>query len=421
LPAEALAKEGVNFALFAPLRLRIFRNYNTMKEVYIVSAVRTPIGSFGGSLSSLTAIQLGAIAFKAAVAKAGIDPKLVQEVFVGNVIASGLGQAPATQVAAGAGLGFEIPCTLVNKVCASGMKAVMLGAQSIMLGQQDVVLTGGMESMSNIPYYLAKARTGYKFGNGELLDGLTYDGLTDIYNQVAMGVCADNTAKEMNISRQDQDNYAINSYKRSAAAWSAGKFKDEVVPVEIVDRKGNKTIFGEDEEYKNVNFDKIPSLKPAFTKDGTVTAANASTLNDGASSILLVSKEKAEALGLKPIAKILGFADAAQDPMWFTTTPTIAIPKAMKNAGVDKKDVGYYEINEAFSAVALANSQNLGLDIGKVNVNGGGVALGHPLGSSGSRILTTLINVLKQNNAGIGVAGICNGGGGASAIVIENV
>jgi len=392
-----------------------------MKEVYIVSAVRTPIGSFGGSLSSLTAVQLGAIAFKAAVQKAGIDPKLVQEVFVGNVIASGLGQAPATQVAAGAGLGFEIPCTLVNKVCASGMKAVMLGAQSIMLGQQDVVLTGGMESMSNIPYYLAKARTGYKFGNGELLDGLTYDGLTDIYNQVAMGVCADNTAKEMNISRQEQDNYAINSYKRSASAWSAGKFKDEVVPVEIVDRKGNKTVFAEDEEYKNVNFDKIPSLKPAFTKDGTVTAANASTLNDGASALLLVSKEKAEALGLKPIAKILGFADAAQDPMWFTTTPTIAIPKAMKNAGVDKKDVGYYEINEAFSAVALANSKNLNLDIDKVNVNGGGVALGHPLGSSGSRIMTTLINVLKQNNASIGVAGICNGGGGASAIVIENV
>jgi len=392
-----------------------------MKEVYIVSAVRTPIGSFGGSLSSLTAIQLGAIAFKAAVEKAGIDPKLVQEVFVGNVIASGLGQAPATQVAAGAGLGFEIPCTLVNKVCASGMKAVMLGAQSIMLGQQDVVLTGGMESMSNIPYYLAKARTGYKFGNGELLDGLTYDGLTDIYNQVAMGVCADNTAKEMNISRQDQDNYAVSSYKRSASAWSAGKFKDEVVPVEIVDRKGNKTIFAEDEEYKNVNFDKIPGLKPAFTKDGTVTAANASTLNDGASSILLVSKEKAQALGLKPLAKILGFADAAQDPMWFTTTPSIAIPKAMKNAGVDKKDVGYYEINEAFSAVALANNQKLGLDNDKVNVNGGAVALGHPLGSSGSRIVTTLINVLKQNKAGIGVAGICNGGGGASAIVIENV
>ena len=392
-----------------------------MKEVYIVSAVRTPIGSFGGSLSSLTAVQLGAIAFKAAVEKAGIDPKLVQEVFVGNVIASGLGQAPATQVAAGAGLGFEIPCTLVNKVCASGMKAVMLGAQSIMLGQQDVVLTGGMESMSNIPYYLAKARTGYKFGNGELLDGLTYDGLTDIYNQVAMGVCADNTAKEMNISRQDQDNYAVSSYKRSASAWSAGKFKDEVVPVEIVDRKGNKTIFAEDEEYKNVNFDKIPGLKPAFTKDGTVTAANASTLNDGASSILLVSKEKAQALGLKPLAKILGFADAAQDPMWFTTTPSIAIPKAMKNAGVDKKDVGYYEINEAFSAVALANNQKLGLDNDKVNVNGGAVALGHPLGSSGSRIVTTLINVLKQNKAGIGVAGICNGGGGASAIVIENV
>jgi len=392
-----------------------------MKEVYIVSAVRTPIGSFGGSLSSLTAIQLGAIAFKAAVEKAGIDPKLVQELFVGNVIASGLGQAPATQVAAGAGLGFEIPCTLVNKVCASGMKAVMLGAQSIMLGQQDVVLTGGMESMSNIPYYLAKARTGYKFGNGELLDGLTYDGLTDIYNQIAMGVCADNTAKEMNISRQDQDNYAVSSYKRSASAWSAGKFKDEVVPVEIVDRKGNKTIFAEDEEYKNVHFDKIPGLKPAFTKDGTVTAANASTLNDGASSILLVSKEKAQALGLKPLAKILGFADAAQDPMWFTTTPSIAIPKAIKNAGVDKKDVSYYEINEAFSAVALANNQKLGLDNDKVNVNGGAVALGHPLGSSGSRIVTTLINVLKQNKASIGVAGICNGGGGASAIVIENV
>ncbi|MBL0743751.1 acetyl-CoA C-acyltransferase [Chryseolinea lacunae] len=392
-----------------------------MKEVYIVSAVRTPIGSFGGSLSSLTAVKLGAIAFKAAVAKAGIDPKLVQEVLVGNVVSAGLGQAPATQVAAGAGLGFEIPCTLVNKVCASGMKAVMLGAQSIMLGHQDVVLAGGMESMSNIPYYLTKARTGYKFGNGELIDGLSFDGLTDVYNQCAMGVCADNTAKEMNISRQDQDAYAIDSYKRSAAAWAAGKFKDEVVPVEITDRKGTVTLFAEDEEYKNVNFDKIPGLKPAFSKDGTVTAANASTLNDGASAILLVSKEKAEALGLKPLAKIRGFADAAQDPMWFTTTPSIAIPKAMKLAGVDKKDVGYYEINEAFSAVALANNSKLGIDVSKVNVNGGAVALGHPLGASGARIMTTLINVLKQNNASIGVAGICNGGGGASAIVIENV
>lgn len=392
-----------------------------MKEVYIISAVRTPIGSIGGGLASLTAIQLGSIAMKGALQKAGIDPKQVQEVYIGNVLSAGLGQAPATQVAAGAGLGFEIPCTLVNKVCASGMKAVMLGAQSIMLGHNDVVVAGGMESMSNVPYYLTKARYGYKYGNGELLDGLQYDGLTDIYNQCAMGVCADNTAREMNISRQDQDNFAISSYKRSAAAWTGGKFRDEIIPVEIRDKKGNVTLFGEDEEYKNVNFDKIPTLKPVFSKDGTVTAANASTLNDGASALVLMSKEKAEALGLKPLAKIRGFADAAQDPMWFTTTPSIAIPKAIKNAGVDKKDVAYYEINEAFSAVALANNIKLGLDPEKVNVNGGAVALGHPLGSSGSRIITTLINVLKQNKAGIGVAGICNGGGGASAIVIENV
>lgn len=392
-----------------------------MKEVYIISAVRTPIGSFGGSLSALTAVELGAVAFKGALQKAGVDPKLVQEVFVGNVIAAGLKQAPATQVAVGAGLGYNIPCTLINKVCASGMKAVMVGAQSIMLGQNDVVLAGGMESMSNIPYYLLKARTGYKFGNGELIDGLTYDGLTDVYNHCAMGVCADNTAKEMNISRQDQDNYAINSYKRSAAAWAAGKFKDEIVGVELTDKKGNKTLFAEDEEYKNVNFEKVPSLKPVFTKDGTVTAANASTLNDGASALLLMSKEKANELGLKPIAKIRGFADAAQDPMWFTTAPALAIPKAMKMAGVTPKDVSYYEINEAFSAVAIANNLKLELDPEKVNVNGGAVALGHPLGSSGSRITTTLINILKQNKAGIGVAGICNGGGGASAIVIENL
>jgi acetyl-CoA C-acetyltransferase len=392
-----------------------------MKEVYIVSAVRTPIGSFGGSLSSLTAVQLGSIAFKGAIEKAGVDPKLIQEVFVGNVIAAGLQQAPATQVAVGADLGYNIPCTLINKVCASGMKAVMVGAQSIMLGQNDVVVAGGMESMSNIPYYLLKARTGYKFGNGELIDGLTYDGLTDVYNHCAMGVCADNTAKEMNISRQDQDHYAINSYKRSAAAWAAGKFKDEIVGVELIDRKGNKTMFAEDEEYKNVNFDKVPSLKAVFTKDGTVTAANASTLNDGASALVLMSKEKATELGLKPIAKILGFADAAQDPMWFTTAPSLAIPKALKHAGVSAKDVAYYEINEAFSAVAIANNIKLNLDPEKVNVNGGAVALGHPLGSSGSRIMGTLINVLKQNNAGIGVAGICNGGGGASAIVLENL
>ena len=392
-----------------------------MKEVYIISAVRTPIGSFGGGLSGVTATILGGIAFKAAVEKAGVEGKHVQELFVGNVISAGLGQAPATQVAANAGLGFEIPCTLVNKVCASGMKAVMLGAQSIMLGQNDVVLAGGMESMSNIPYYLMKARTGYKYGHGELLDGLQYDGLTDIYNHCAMGVCADNTAKEMNISRKDQDEYAISSYKRSAAAWTSGKFKDEIVPVEITDRKGNISLFSEDEEYKNVNFEKIPTLKPTFTKDGTVTAANASTLNDGASALLIMSKEKADDLGVKPIAKILGFADAAQEPMWFTTTPSLAIPKAMKHAGVEKGDVKFYEINEAFSAVALANNLKLGLDITNVNVNGGAVALGHPLGSSGSRIVTTLINVLNQNKASIGVAGICNGGGGASAMVIEKL
>jgi acetyl-CoA C-acetyltransferase len=392
-----------------------------MKETYIISAVRTPIGSFGGGLSSLTATTLGGVAFKAALEKAGIEGKHVQEILVGNVIAAGLGQAPATQVAANAGLGFDIPCTLVNKVCASGMKAVMIGAQSIMLGYNDVVLAGGMESMSNIPYYLMKARTGYKYGHGELLDGLQYDGLTDIYNHCAMGVCADNTAKEMNISRKDQDDYAIASYKRSAASWVSGKFKDEVVPVEITDRKGNTTMMVEDEEFKNVNFEKLPSLKPTFTKEGTVTAANASTLNDGASALLLMSKEKAQELGVKPIAKILGFADAAQDPMWFTTTPSLAIPKAMKHAGIDKKDVGYYEINEAFAAVALANNIKLGLDFDRVNVNGGAVALGHPLGSSGSRIITTLVNVLKQNNASIGVAGICNGGGGASAIVIEKL
>jgi acetyl-CoA C-acetyltransferase len=392
-----------------------------MKEVYIVSAVRTPIGSFGGSLASQTAVQLGATAVKGALKKINLDAKQIQEVFFGNVISGGLQQAPATQVAVAAGLGYEIPCTLVNKVCASGMKAIMLGAQSIMLGHNDVVLTGGMESMSNIPYYLMKARYGFKYGNGEVLDGLTYDGLTDVYNRCAMGVCADNTAKEMSITRQEQDAYAINSYKRSAAAWAAGKFKDEIVPVEIVGKKGDVTLFAEDEEYKNVNFDKIPGLKPVFTKEGTVTAANASTINDGAAAVILMSKEKAKELGLTPIAKILGFADAAQDPMWFTTTPALAIPKAMKMAGVDKKDVGYYEINEAFSAVALANNKLLSLDPEKVNIYGGAVSLGHPLGASGARITITLANVLKQNNATIGVAGICNGGGGASAIVIERM
>jgi acetyl-CoA C-acetyltransferase len=392
-----------------------------MKEVYIVAAVRTPIGSFGGSLSSLTAVQLGAIAVKGAMQKINLDPKQVQEVFFGNVISSGLQQAPATQVAVAAGLGYDVPCTLVNKVCASGMKAIMLGAQSIMLGQNDVVVTGGMESMSNIPYYLMKARYGFKYGNGEVLDGLTYDGLTDVYNRCAMGVCADNTAKEMKITRQEQDAYAINSYKRSAAAWAAGKFKDEIIPVEITGKKGDVTLFSEDEEYRNVNFDKIPGLKPVFTKEGTVTAANASTINDGAAAVILMSKEKAKELGITPIAKIRGFADAAQDPMWFTTTPSLAIPKAMKMAGVEKGDVGYYEINEAFSAVALANNQLLKIDPEKVNVNGGAVSLGHPLGASGARITITLANILRQNNSSIGVAGICNGGGGASAIVIERL
>jgi acetyl-CoA C-acetyltransferase len=390
-----------------------------MKEAYIVSAVRTPIGSFGGALVNLPATKLGSVAVKAALARIQLDPREIQELFFGNVISSGLGQAPATQVAVGAGLGYNIPCTLINKVCASGMKAIMVGAQSVMLGQNDVVVAGGMESMSNIPYYLSKARYGYKFGNGELLDGLTHDGLTDAYNHCAMGVCADNTAKEMNISRQAQDEYAIHSYKRSAAAWASGKFKDEVIPVEITGRKGEVTLFSEDEEYKNVSFDKIPSLKPVFGKDGTVTAANASTLNDGAAAVVLMSKEKAKELNLKPIAKILGFADAAHDPMWFTTAPTLAIPKAMKMAGVNQKDVSYYEINEAFSAVAIANNIKLGLDAQRVNVNGGAVSLGHPLGASGARITMALANILKQNKSTIGVAGICNGGGGASAIVLE--
>jgi len=392
-----------------------------MKEVYIVSAVRTPIGSFGGSLANVPATKLGSIAVKAALERIKLDPKHVQELFVGNVIGSGLGQAPATQVAVGAGMGYEIPSTIINKVCASGMKAIMLGAQSIMLGSNDIVVAGGMENMSSIPYYLLKARYGYKYGNGEVVDGLTYDGLTDVYNRCAMGVCADNTAKEMKISREEQDAFAISSYKRSAAAWSAGKFKDEVIPVELTGKKGEVTQFVEDEEYKNVNFYKIPGLKPVFTKEGTVTAANASTINDGAAAVVLMSKEKAKELGVTPIAKIRGFADAAQDPMWFTTAPSLAIPKAMKMAGVDKKDVGYYEINEAFSAVALANNMKLGLDNNTVNVNGGAVALGHPLGASGARITITLANVLKQNKSAIGVAGICNGGGGASALVLEIV
>lgn len=392
-----------------------------MKDVYIVSAVRTPIGSFGGSLSSLTAVQLGSAAIKGALSKAGVDAKEINEVYFGNVVSAGLGQAPSRQAAIGAGIGYNVPCTTVNKVCSSGMKAVMLGAQSIMLGQNDVVMTGGMESMSNTPYYLPNARFGYKYGHGQLIDGLMHDGLWEAYNQFAMGNCADNTAKEMNISREAQDEYAINSYKRSAAAWEAGKFAEEIVPVEVPQRKGDALVVNEDEEYKNVRFDKITSLRPVFSKDGTVTAANASTINDGASAIILMSEEKVKELGVKPIAKIKGFADAAQDPMWFTTAPSLAIPKAMKAAGVEKGDVDFYEINEAFSAVAIANNTKLELDPAKVNVNGGAVALGHPLGCSGARIITTLNSVLHQNNGTIGVAGICNGGGGASAIVIEKL
>lgn len=392
-----------------------------MEEVYIVSAVRTPIGSFGGSLSGFTAVELGSKAIRGALDKSGVDSQHVNEVFMGNVVSSGLGQAPARQAAIGAGIGHNVPCTTVNKVCSSGMKTVMFGAQSIMLGINDVVVAGGMESMSNIPYYVPKARFGYKYGHGQMLDGLMHDGLWEIYNGFPMGSCADNTAKEMNISREAQDTYAINSYKRASAATDAGKFKDEIIPVEIPQRKGDPLVMDTDEEYKNVNFDKIPGLRPVFNKDGTVTAANASTINDGASALILVSKRKMEELGLKPLAKIRGFADAAQEPIWFTTAPSEAIPRAMKHAGVAKSDVDFYEINEAFSVVALANNQKLGLDPDKVNVNGGAVALGHPLGASGARIIATLNSVLQQNNGSIGVAGICNGGGGASAIVIERV
>ncbi|ADR21197.1 acetyl-CoA acetyltransferase [Marivirga tractuosa] len=392
-----------------------------MQEVYIVSAVRTPIGSFGGSLASLSAIDLGSAAIKGALSKANVDAKEVNEVFMGNVVSANLGQAPARQAAIAAGIGFNVPCTTVNKVCSSGMKSVMFGAQSIMLGHADTIVAGGMESMSNIPYYIPKARYGYKYGNGQLIDGLLNDGLWEVYNKFPMGNCADNTAKEMKITREQQDEYAINSYKRVAKATEDGSFKEEIVPVEVPQRKGDPLVISEDEEYKNVRFEKIPSLRPVFAKDGTVTAANASTINDGASALVLMSKEKADALGIKPIAKIRGFGDAAQDPLWFTTAPSLAIPIAMKRAGVSKEEVDFYEINEAFSAVAIANNMELGLDPEKVNVFGGAVALGHPLGASGARIMTTLYSVLNQKNGKIGVAGICNGGGGASAIVIEKM
>jgi acetyl-CoA C-acetyltransferase len=391
------------------------------KEVYIVSAVRTPLGSFGGKLSGLTAVELGTTAIKGALEKSGVKAEAVQEVFMGNVISANLGQAPARQAAIGAGIGYQVPCTTVNKVCASGMKSVMFGAQSIMLGINDVVVAGGLESMSNVPFYVPKARFGYKYGNAEFVDGLVKDGLFEVYYKFPMGNCADNTAKEMNISREEQDAYAIQSYQRAADAWAKGYFKDEVVPVEMKGRKGETILIDEDEEYKNVMFEKIPSLRPVFDKEGTVTAANASTMNDGASALVLVSKEKADELGLKPLAKIRGFADAATDPLWFTTAPALAIPKAIQHAGISADEVDFYEINEAFSAVALANQKELKLDPAKLNVYGGAVSLGHPLGASGARIISTLNSVLHQQSGSIGVAGICNGGGGASAMVIEKL
>jgi acetyl-CoA C-acetyltransferase len=392
-----------------------------MEEVYILSAVRTPIGSFGGALSSFTAIDLGSIAIKGGLEKASIKAEQVDEVYFGNVVSAGLGQAPARQAAIAAGIGHNVPCTTVNKVCSSGMKTVMLGAQSIMLGINDIVVTGGMESMSNIPYYVPKARFGHKYGHGELLDGLQHDGLWEAYNNFPMGSCADNTAKEMDISREAQDEFAINSYKKVAAATAAGKFKEEIIPVSIPQRKGEPVEMTEDEEFKTVRFDKIRGLRPVFNKDGTVTAANASTINDGASAIILISKTKMEEQGLKPLAKVLGFGDAAQDPLWFTTAPSLAIPQALKHAGVSQEQVDFYEVNEAFSVVALANQKELNLDAEKVNVFGGAVAMGHPLGASGARIIATLNSVLFDKGGKIGVAGICNGGGGASAIVIEKV
>jgi len=391
-----------------------------MREVVIVSATRTPIGSFGGRLASFSATQLGAIAIQSAVQKSGLKPEHIQEVFMGNVLSANLGQAPATQAAMFAGLPY-LPATTINKVCASGMKAIMLAAQSISTGQNDIVLAGGMESMSNVPYYLSKARTGYKLGNDLLIDGLVEDGLWDVYNNYHMGSAAELCATECNISREDQDAYAIESYKRAIAAQNNGKFVAEITPVEIKDRKGEVTLFTDDEEPPTVKFEKIPLLKPVFQKDGTVTAANASTLNDGAAALVLMSREKADEMGIKPIAKIISYADAQLAPEWFTTAPSKAIPLALHRAGLSGSDIDFYEINEAFSVVSIANNRELKLDPAKVNVNGGAVSLGHPLGASGARIVVTLLSVLEQNKGKYGAAGICNGGGGASAIVIENL
>ncbi|WP_316753370.1 acetyl-CoA C-acyltransferase [Pedobacter gandavensis] len=391
-----------------------------MREVVIVSAVRTPIGSFGGSLAGFSAPQLGGIAIKAAVEKAGISPADVQEVYMGNVLSANIGQAPATQAAKLAGLP-DLPATTINKVCASGTKAIMLAAQSIALGEHDIIVAGGMESMSNVPYYLDKARNGYRLGHGQLTDGLVKDGLWDVYNDYHMGSAAELCAAECEISREDQDAFAISSYQKAQAAQNEGKFDSEIVAVPVKDRKGEVTLISKDEEPFAVKFDKITGLKPVFKKDGTVTAANASTLNDGAAALVLMSADKAKELGLKPLAKILAYADAQQAPEWFTTAPAKAIPLALKKAGKTISDVDYFEINEAFSVVSLANNKLLELDAAKVNVNGGAVAIGHPLGASGARIVVTLLAVLAQNNGTIGVAGICNGGGGASAIVIEKL
>ena len=390
------------------------------KKVVIVSAVRTPIGSFLGSLSNIPAPKLGAIAIKGALDKINLDGNLVDEVYMGNVVSAGVGQAPAKQAAIFAGIPNTVPCTTVNKVCASGMKSMMLAAQAIQCGDADIIVAGGMENMSMIPHYM-QARNGKKFGDIKIEDGLLKDGLVNVYDGKHMGTCGDACAEEYNFTREEQDDFAITSYNRSAKAWKDGKFDNEIVPVEIPQRKGNPVIFAEDEEYKNVRMEKIPNLRPAFNKEGTVTAANASTLNDGAAALVLMSQEKADELNLKPLAIISGYADASQEPEWFTTTPAKAIPKALKKANINADQVDYYELNEAFSVVGLVNIKLLDLDPEKVNVNGGAVSLGHPLGCSGARIMVTLINVLKQNNAKIGAAGICNGGGGASAMVIENV
>ncbi|SDS62533.1 acetyl-CoA C-acetyltransferase [Formosa sp. Hel1_31_208] len=388
------------------------------RDVVIVSTARTPIGSFLGALSTIPAPKLGAIAIKGALDKIKLNPELVEEVLMGNVVQAGTGQAPARQAAIYAGIPDSVPCTTINKVCASGMKAVMQAAQSIALGDTDIIVAGGMENMSMIPHYL-HARTGTKFGPATLIDGMQKDGLVDAYDQNAMGVCADACATEYEFSREDQDTYAIQSYQRSSAAWDAGKFDNEVVPVEVPQRRGEPIVVSKDEEYTNVKMEKIPALRPAFTKEGTVTAANASTINDGAGAMVLMSREKADELGLTPLATIKSYADAAQEPKWFTTAPAKALPKALDKAGISIKDVDYFEFNEAFSVVGLANMKILGLEDSTVNVNGGAVSLGHPLGCSGVRIIITLLSVLQQNNAKVGAAAICNGGGGASAIVIE--